>query len=100
MTEENKKRGPGRPKKEQDVVEEVIRAEEIQQLLPVRHVVRAISKAGITVMADKGPIQYSVDDVEMTLAEYYKQGYKLLETHYLGMEPHVYNVMYILVLRE
>ena len=100
MTEENKKRGPGRPKKVQDVKEDVIRAEEIQQLLPVRHVVRAISTAGITVMADKGPVQYSVMDVEITLAEYYRQGYKLLETHFLGMEPHSYNMMYVLVLQE
>lgn len=93
------KRKPGRPKKAQDVEEkEVIRAEEIQQLLPVKHVVRPISMSGITVTAEKGPVQYSVIDVEITLAEYYRQGYKLLETHFLGVEPHAYNMMYVLVL--
>ena len=93
------KRKPGRPKKEQDVKEEeTIKAEEITQAFPVKHVVRGISTAGITVKAEDGPVQYSVIDVEITLAEYYRQGYKLLETHFLGLEPHVYNVMYILVL--
>ena len=73
-------------------------AEEITQILPVKHVVREISRAGVTVTPDKGPVQYSAMDVEITLAEYYRQGYKLLETHYLGAEPHAYVVMYILVL--
>ena len=92
------KRKPGRPKKDQNTKEEVIAAEEITQAFPVKHVVRGISTSGITVKAEDGPVQYSVMDVEITLAKYYRQGYKLLETHFLGLEPHAYNVMYILVL--
>lgn len=91
------KRKPGRPKKAQDVEKENV-VKEDAQLLPVKHVVRPISMSGITVTAEKGPVQYSVIDVEITLAEYYRQGYKLLETHFLGVEPHAYNMMYVLVL--
>ena len=97
MTETDKKRGPGRPKKVQDAEKENVIKEDAQ-LLPVKHVVRPISMSGITVTAEKGPVQYSVIDVEITLAEYYRQGYKLLETHFLGVEPHAYNMMYVLVL--
>ena len=69
-----------------------------KEKLPVRHVVRGISKLGITVLPENGPEQYAVQDVEARLAEYYKQGYKLLETHYLGETPDVYMMLYVLIL--
>jgi hypothetical protein len=104
MTENVKKRGPGRPRKVRDdestAVASVFDQQEvvIQELPPVRHVQRNISKFGLTVSPEDGVEQYSAADVESTLDGYYKSGYKLLETHFLGLEPDTYNMMYILVL--
>ena len=103
------KRGPGRPRKIQNVEEiKVVTKEEVidegnglglvtQELLPVKHVLRAISQQGIT---DPDGQYFSVDVVEARLAEYYDQGYKLFDTHYVGNVPEGNSivVLYILVL--
>lgn len=97
------KRGPGRPRKIQDEEKTMETVAEVQSvavqtsLSPVRHVVRPISQLGID---DPDGRTFSATTVERTLADYYSQGYELFSTHLLGIEPDVYNVMYILVLKD
>lgn len=94
------KRGRGRPRKIQNT-EEIemtnVEPKAISGLLPVRHVVRAISAMGVD---DPNGRFFSANSVELTLAQYYADGYELFDTHFLGLEPDIYNVMYILKLKE
>ncbi|MHA2030831.1 MAG: hypothetical protein ACW99Q_15740 [Candidatus Kariarchaeaceae archaeon] len=97
MTEEKIKRGRGRPPKVKDVEEEIVVEEVVQELHPVRHVVRAISQLGLD---DPDGVYFSVNSVETTLAGYYAQGYILFDTHYVGNIPEGQSIViaYILVL--
>jgi hypothetical protein len=69
-------------------VEDVI---ELVDILPVKHIVRVIS-AGAPI---NGAVP--VEEVNKYLAEQYKQGYSLFDTHYLGIQPEGYAMMWILV---
>jgi hypothetical protein len=59
--------------------------------LPVKHIVRVISRGA--------PLNGSmaVGEVNEYLAEQYKQGYSLFGTHFLGIQPEGYAMMWILV---
>ena len=86
------KRGPGRPRKIQDVEETVVTTD----LLPVKHVVRAISQQGID---DPNGLYFSAETVEKRLAEYYNQGYELFATHYVGNVPEGTSIVILYILK-
>jgi hypothetical protein len=65
---------------------------EVMELLPVKHIVRVISQTGQSL---NGSVP--IGQVEQYLAEQYSKGYTLLTTHYLGLQPEGYAMMWILV---
>ena len=60
----------------------------------VKQVVRDISKRNYT---DLETGEVSIEFVDNNLNEWYAQGYKLFNTHYLGENPEAFKVLYILV---
>ena len=74
---------------ENEVVEEV---EVKESLMPVKHIVRVISQTGV---ATNGSVP--VEEVEVYLTVQYERGYRLHATHYLGLMPEGYGMMWILV---
>lgn len=103
---ENVKRGRGRPRKNPKIVEDAKIMDEgnglgevVRDLLPIKHVLRAISQQGID---DPNGQYFSVGSVEARLAEYYANGYELFDTHYVGNIPDGNSivVLYILKLKE
>ena len=71
----------------------------LENLVPVRNVIRWISRRGIT---DGSVGIHSVSDVEDHLAGLYDLGYELMNTHYLGSgeADDAYGIYYILVLKS
>lgn len=75
---------------------------ELENLVPVRNVVRWISRRGVTEQGTNTPGYHSVSDIEEHLAGLYDIGYVLFDTHYLGDNPtdEAYGIMYIMVLKS
>ena len=90
MTDEVKKRGPGRPKKE---VVASTKKKEVVFPASVRQIVRFISKKENFGQEASWPAA-SIDEY---LASWLNQGYTLFNTHYLGENPEGYGVLYILI---
>lgn len=103
------KRGPGRPRKIQNVEENVVTQElveeksVVQELLPVRTYMRTLSLLGIDdpeASPGRPPQFVSVQTVENDLKKFYDDGYKLLSAEYIGdvQEGTSIRILYILVL--
>ncbi len=81
-------------KQKTDVKEEVVEEQEVvetkESLVPVKHIVRVVSSGA--------PINgaVAVGEVEEYLAEQYERGYSLFGTHFLGIQPEGYAMMWIL----
>ena len=75
----------------EEVVEQEAEATVKVPYLPVKHIVRVISSGA--------PINgaVAVGEVNEYLAEQYEQGYSLFGTHFLGIQPEGYAMMWILV---
>jgi len=65
-----------------------------EQNVKVHHIVRFLSKTGMT---DPNTGALSVEEVDAYVSEWLANGWKLFATHYLGTAPEGYGVLYIFV---
>lgn len=68
-----------------------------QVLVPVKIVVRYISKSG---RFDPNSGAWTVEAVEGYLSTFYEQGYELFQTHYLGENPEGLGMVFVLKLKD